>query len=132
MRSIVAVTSRVRRRIRVAERVFRNGRHHFCWAGGIAYYPFISLSHSADTGCRGREIQRGGVCREKPGTADARRIQGARDTGTQEEAPDGREGKTVCLFNRKWAVGGGAVLLDSSLIPSPPIMPQDRARVDDP
>ena len=57
---------------------------------------------------------------------------GARDTGTQEEAPDGREGKTVCLFNRKWAVGGGAVLLDSSLIPSPPIMPQDRARVDDP
>lgn len=30
------------------------------------------------------------------------------------------------------AVGAGAVLLDSSLIPSPPIMPQDRARVDDP
>ena len=29
-------------------------------------------------------------------------------------------------------VGAGAVLLDSSLIPSPPIMPQDRARVDDP
>ena len=28
--------------------------------------------------------------------------------------------------------GAGAVLLDSSLIPSPPIMPQDRARVDDP
>lgn len=27
--------------------------------------------------------------------------------------------------------GAGAVLLDSSLIPSPPIMPQDRARVDD-
>lgn len=30
------------------------------------------------------------------------------------------------------AVGAGAVLLDSSLIPSPPIMPQDRARVDGP
>ncbi|BFK41560.1 hypothetical protein I070019H7_18600 [Bifidobacterium longum] len=32
----------------------------------------------------------------------------------------------------KSTVGAGAVLLDSSLIPSPPIMPQDRARVDDP
>ena len=31
-----------------------------------------------------------------------------------------------CLF------GAGDILLDSSLIPSPPIMPQDRARVDDP
>ena len=31
-----------------------------------------------------------------------------------------------------WHMGAGAVLLDSSLIPSPPIMPQDRARVDDP
>ncbi len=30
------------------------------------------------------------------------------------------------------AAGAGAVLLDSSLIPSPPIMPQDRARVDGP
>ena len=29
-------------------------------------------------------------------------------------------------------VGAGAVLLDSSLIPSPPIMPQDRACVDAP
>ena len=47
-------------------------------------------------------------------------------------------GQTRCralllfLFNRKLRFGGGAVLLDSSLIPSPPIMPQDRARVDDP
>ena len=32
---------------------------------------------------------------------------------------------------KKWA-GAGAILLDSSLIPSPPIMPQDRARVDGP
>lgn len=35
-------------------------------------------------------------------------------------------------FNKKLMIGAGAVLLDSSLIPSPPIMPQDRARVDDP
>ena len=28
--------------------------------------------------------------------------------------------------------GAGDIFLDSSLIPSPPIMPQDRARVDDP
>lgn len=34
--------------------------------------------------------------------------------------------------NKDSAIGAGAVLLDSSLIPSPPIMPQDRARVDGP
>ena len=37
-----------------------------------------------------------------------------------------------CLVMYFFRVGAGAVLLDSSLIPSPPIMPQDRARVDDP
>ena len=36
------------------------------------------------------------------------------------------------LVKSVFRVGAGAVLLDSSLIPSPPIMPQDRARVDDP
>ena len=36
------------------------------------------------------------------------------------------------LVTMIFRVGAGAVLLDSSLIPSPPIMPQDRARVDDP
>ena len=36
-----------------------------------------------------------------------------------------------CLSSNKSACrgGGGAVLSNSSLIPSPPIMPQDRARV---
>ena len=38
----------------------------------------------------------------------------------------------VFLVKSVFRVGAGAVLLDSSLIPSPPIMPQDRARVDDP
>ena len=38
----------------------------------------------------------------------------------------------VFMFNRILRFGAGDVLLDSSLIPSPPIMPQDRARVDDP
>ena len=51
----------------------------------------------------------------------------------------GRNASTVfrqvgvsCLVMYFFRVGAGAVLLDSSLIPSPPIMPQDRARVDDP
>ena len=39
---------------------------------------------------------------------------------------------SVFLVKSVFRVGAGAVLLDSSLIPSPPIMPQDRARVDDP
>ncbi|WP_373160002.1 IS66 family transposase [Bifidobacterium longum] len=38
----------------------------------------------------------------------------------------------VYFVKSVFRVGAGAVLLDSSLIPSPPIMPQDRARVDDP
>lgn len=37
-----------------------------------------------------------------------------------------------CFVTNFFRFGAGAVLLDSSLIPSPPIMPQDRARVDDP
>ena len=36
------------------------------------------------------------------------------------------------VFNKKLMIGAGDIFLDSSLIPSPPIMPQDRARVDDP
>ena len=36
----------------------------FARYGGVSLtILFISLSHSADTSCRGREIQRGGVCR---------------------------------------------------------------------
>ena len=38
----------------------------------------------------------------------------------------------LCFCKLASTVGAGAVLLDSSLIPSPPIMPQDRARVDAP
>ena len=41
-------------------------------------------------------------------------------------------GDKVYFVKSVFRVGAGAVLLDSSLIPSPPIMPQDRARVDDP
>ena len=44
----------------------------------------------------------------------------------------GEGGGGVFLVKSVFRVGAGAVLLDSSLIPSPPIMPQDRARVDDP
>ena len=40
--------------------------------------------------------------------------------------------RLLLMFNKKLMIGAGDVLLDSSLIPSPPIMPQDRARVDDP
>ena len=38
----------------------------------------------------------------------------------------------LCFCKLASTVGAGAVLLDSSLIPSPPIMPQDRACVDAP
>ena len=38
----------------------------------------------------------------------------------------------IAYHSKKLMIGAGAVLLDSSLIPSPPIMPQDRARVDGP
>ncbi len=54
------------------------------------------------------------------------------------EVPRDRDGSfepvvvRMFLVKSVFRVGAGAVLLDSSLIPSPPIMPQDRARVDDP
>ena len=41
-------------------------------------------------------------------------------------------GNLLPVVEKELLHGAGAVLLDSSLIPSPPIMPQDRARVDDP
>ena len=44
----------------------------------------------------------------------------------------GLASRSLFLVKSVFRVGAGAVLLDSSLIPSPPIMPQDRARVDDP
>ena len=52
------------------------------------------------------------------------------DTRRRVEEVMHKLGYTVNISAR--AMGAGAVLLDSSLIPSPPIMPQDRARVDDP
>ena len=41
--------------------------------------------------------------------------------------PGGVHEADVFVFNKKLMIGAGAVLLDSSLIPSPPIMPQGRA-----
>lgn len=91
MRSIGAVTSRVRRRIRVAERVFLNERHHFCWVWGVSFtILFVSFSRSADASCRGREIQRGGVCRWSRSRCDS--------AGEVDE--DGRKESLVsCVFN---------------------------------
>ena len=38
----------------------------------------------------------------------------------------------VYFVKSRWTLGGGAVLLDSPLIPSPSIVPQGRAYVDGP
>ena len=60
----------------------------------------------------------------------------AQDGGTpsrpRRDDSSGDDGDVCILSNRGGRLGAGAVLLDSSLIPSPLIMPQDRARVDDP
>ena len=54
-------------------------------------------------------------------------------TTFQSTHPSGVRRRPAMYFVKSvFRVGAGAVLLDSSLIPSPPIMPQDRARVDDP
>lgn len=60
---------------------------------------------------------------EYEGKVDCIYIDPPYNTGNVDELKD------VDLMSEE---GASAVLLDSSLIPSPPIMPQDRARVDDP
>ena len=64
---------------------------------------------------------------------ETRRCRELVGAGTYDEAArKWRPRPRLFLFNCLLRFGAGAVLLDSSLIPSPPIMPQDRARVDDP
>ena len=60
------------------------------------------------------------------------REKAGRARGRRKRADVFRQVGVSCLVMYFFRVGAGAVLLDSSLIPSPPIMPQDRARVDDP
>ena len=56
----------------------------------------------------------------------------AREVGVSRQTVRKYAELEVYFVKSVFRVGAGAVLLDSSLIPSPPIMPQDRARVDDP